>query len=340
MARLTISVATEKLQLLKPFRISGYVFEAFEVVVATLGDGAHRGRGEACGVYYLGDNAAHMLSVLDRASGDIAAGPTRDELRTILPPGGARNAVDCALWELEAARAGVPVWQLAGKAAPRRLRTTFTLGADDPKAMATTALDYAQAHAIKIKLTGELDLDLARVAAVRAARPDAWLGVDGNQGFVAGQLDALIAGLRAQDVRLLEQPLARGREADLEGLRSPIPLAGDESILSLRDVASAVGRYDVVNIKLDKCGGLTEGLLMAQEARRLGLGVMVGNMGGSSLAMGPSFVLGQECDIVDLDGPIFLANDRRPGVDYVDGDVWSGPEVWGGRASLQSVTSR
>lgn len=330
MTRLNISVTTDKLLLLKPFRISGYVFEAFEVVVVTLDDGRHRGRGEAGGVYYLGDNVAHMLSVLDGASAAIAAGPTREELRSILPPGGARNAVDCALWELEAARAGVPVWQLAGQAAPKPLRTTFTLGADEPETMAQAARDYAQAHSIKIKLTGDLDLDLARVAAVRAARPDAWLGVDGNQGFVASQLDALIAGLLAQDVGLLEQPLARGREADLQGLRSPIPLAGDESIQSLGDVAASVGRYDVVNIKLDKCGGLTEGLLMAQEARRLGLGVMVGNMGGSSLGMGPGFVLGQVCDIVDLDGPIFLANDRRPGVEYVDGKIWAGPEVWGG----------
>lgn len=332
MTRLNMSVATDKLLLLKPFRISGYVFEAFEVVVVTLDDGRHRGRGEAGGVYYLGDNVAHMLSALDGVSAAIAAGPTREELRSILPPGGARNAVDCALWELEAARAGVPAWQLAGQAAPRPLRTTFTLGADAPDIMAQTARSYTQARSIKIKLTGDLDLDLARVAAVRAARPDAWLGVDGNQGFVAGQLDALIAGLLAQDVGLLEQPLARGREADLQGLRSPIPLAGDESILSLDDVAASVGRYDVVNIKLDKCGGLTEGLLMAQEARRLGLGVMVGNMGGSSLGMGPGFVLGQVCDIVDLDGPIFLANDRRPGVEYVDGKIWAGPEVWGGGA--------
>ena len=330
MAHLNISVATDKLRLAKPFRISGYVFEAFDVIVVTLDDGRHRGRGEAGGVYYLGDDVPHMLAALDGASAAIAAGPTREELRSILPPGGARNAVDCALWELEAARAGVPVWQLAGQAAPKPLRTTFTLGADEPDIMAQTARSYAQAHSIKIKLTGDLDLDLARVAAVRAARPDVWLGVDGNQGFVAGQLDALIAGLLAQDVGLLEQPLARGREADLQGLRSPIPLAGDESILSLGDVAASVGRYDVVNIKLDKCGGLTEGLLMAKEARRLGLGVMVGNMGGSSLGMGPGFVLGQECDIVDLDGPIFLANDRRPGVEYVDGNIWAGPEVWGG----------
>jgi len=332
MTRLNISVATDKLRLAKPFRISGYVFEAFDVIVVTLDDGRHRGRGEAGGVYYLGDDVAHMLAALDGASAAIAAGPTREELRAILPPGGARNAVDCALWELEAARAGMPVWQLAGQAAPRALRTTFTLGADEPDLMARTARSYAQAHSIKIKLTGDLDLDLARVAAVRAARPDAWLGVDGNQGFAAGQLDALIAGLLAQGVGLLEQPLARGREAELEGLRSPIPLAGDESILALGDVAPSVGRYDVVNIKLDKCGGLTEGLLMAQEARRLGLGVMVGNMGGSSLGMGPGFVLGQQCDIVDLDGPIFLANDRRPGVEYVDGNIWAGPEVWGGGA--------
>lgn len=334
MARLTVSVATERMLLVKPFRISGYVFDAFQVVVVTLGDGRHQGRGEAGGVYYLGDDAAHMLSVLDAASSDIAAGPTREELRAILPPGGARNAVDCALWELDAQRAGVPVWQLAGKAAPRRLRTTFTLGADDPAVMAAMARQHAQARAIKIKLTGDLQLDLARVAAIRAARPDVWLGVDGNQGFVARDLEALIAGLQAQGVKLLEQPLARGHESELEGLDSPIPLAGDESILSLDDVAQSVGRYQVVNIKLDKCGGLTEGLMMAQEARRLGLGVMVGNMGGSSLAMGPSFVLGQECDIVDLDGPIFLANDRRPGVDYVDGDIWSGPEVWGGVAKV------
>ena len=330
MKRLTLSVTAESLRLAQPFRIAGYLFDAFEVVVVTLSDGRHRGRGEAGGVYYLDDDVPHMLQLLDQTTDAIEAGASRELLRALLPPGGARNAVDCALWELEAARAGVPVWRLAGQDPPRALRTTFTLGADDPAAMAHNARRHAQARAIKIKLTGELDLDLARVGAVRAARPDVWLGVDGNQGFAPGQLDALIAGLQVHDVALLEQPLARGQEATLDGLRSPIPIAGDESILSLADVAGAVGRFDVVNIKLDKCGGLTEGLMMAHESRRLGLGVMVGNMGGSSLAMGPSFVLGQACDIVDLDGPIFLAADRVPGVRYVDGNVWAGPEVWGG----------
>jgi L-alanine-DL-glutamate epimerase-like enolase superfamily enzyme len=215
------------------------------------------------------------------------------------------------------------------------LRTTFTLGANDPEVMAATARGYVQARAIKIKLTGEPELDLARVRAIRAARPDVWLGVDGNQGFVIDQLDELVAGLSAQRVSLLEQPLKRGHEAELEGYRSAIPIAGDESILTLADVPLAVGRFNVVNIKLDKCGGLTEGLMMAAEAKRLGLGVMVGNMGGSSLAMGPGFVLGQECDIVDLDGPTFLAQDRNPGVDYVDGNVWADPVVWGAGAKVQ-----
>jgi L-alanine-DL-glutamate epimerase-like enolase superfamily enzyme len=246
-----------------------------------------------------------------------------------MPAGGARNAIDCALWDLVAARSGVPVWQLAGQEAPKPLRTTFTLGADAPEVMAADARRCAQARAIKIKLTGDLELDLARVRAIRAARPDVWLGVDGNQGFAIGELDALVDGLAAQDVALLEQPLKRGHEAELEGYRSASPIAGDESLLTLADVPTAVGRFNVVNIKLDKCGGLTEGLLMAAEARRLGLGVMVGNMGGSSLAMAPGFVLGQLCDIVDLDGPTFLANDHLPAVDYFDGNVWSGPAVWG-----------
>jgi L-alanine-DL-glutamate epimerase-like enolase superfamily enzyme len=270
-----------------------------------------------------------MLQVLGVARDAIEEGVTREELLAIMPPGGARNAVDCALWELEAARAGKPVWQLAGKSAPKPLRTTFTLGADDPEVMAAGAKRYAGAKSIKVKLTGELDLDIARVKAIRAARPDVWLGVDGNQGFVVGQLDRLVEALEEQQVSLLEQPLARGRESDLYGYRSAVPIAGDESLLSLDDVAGAVGCFDVVNIKLDKCGGLTEGLMMAEEARRLGLGVMVGNMVGSSLAMAPAFVLGQGCDIVDLDGPTFLAEDRTPSVVYEDGNITAGPEVWG-----------
>ena len=336
MGQLSLKVIPQTLRLAKPFRISGYLFESFETVVVTLGDGQFEGRGEGGGVYYLGDDVPHMLADLQTARAAIEAGPSREDLRSIMPAGGARNAVDCALWELQAARAGVPVWQLAGQAVPRPLRTTFTLGADNPAVMAENARGYTQARAIKIKLTGELEPDLERVRAIRAARPEVWLGVDGNQGFAKHQLDALIAGLVEQNVSLLEQPLRRGHEAELDGYHSAIPIAGDESILTLADVTNAVGRFSVINIKLDKCGGLTEGLLMAAEARRLGLDVMVGNMGGSSLAMAPSFVLGQHCDIVDLDGPIFLSQDFQPSVEYVDGNVWSGPTVWGGAAKASA----
>lgn len=329
MGTLSLSAAIEKVRLAKPFRISGYVFDDSDLLVVTLRQGSHEGRGEASGVYYLGDDAAHMLAEVERVRGSIEGGVSREELRDLLPPGGARNAIDCALWELEARRTGTPVWKLAGLPSTKSLVTTFTLGADEPDVMAQGARDYAHARSLKLKLTGEAELDSARVRAVRAARPDAWMGVDANQGYMVDGLDRLIAVLVDCDVKLLEQPLARGREADLQGYRSPIPIAADESALSLVDIPGLVGRFDVVNIKLDKCGGLTEGLMMAAEARRLGLDVMVGNMIATSLAMAPAFVLGQHCDIVDLDGPIFLAADRVPGVVYRDGLVWCGEEVWG-----------
>ena len=329
-----MEVTTTTLRLAEPFRISGYVFVTWDVVSVVLRDGEHAGRGEGGGAYYLGDDVANMLAALEAARPRIEAGLTRAELMTLMPAGGARNAVDCALWELEAARAGMPAWQLAGLSQPTPVRTTFTLGADTPEAMAAKAVHYAQAHSIKMKLTGDLTLDLARVAAVREARPDVWLGVDGNQGFTIDDLDVLAMALLAHDVSLLEQPLPRGREADLDGFQSPIRIAGDESLLTLADVAGAVGRFDVVNIKLDKCGGLTEGLAMAAEARRLGLGVMVGCMVGTSLAMAPAFLLGQVCDLVDLDGPTFLAEDCLPGAVYEDGSIRCGPEVWGSGTAI------
>ena len=329
MGRITLEAVSETLRLKAPFRISGHVFETSDVVVVTLRDGDSTGRGEGCGVYYLGDDAAHMLSDIEDAREAIEAGLTCERLRSVMPAGGGRNAVDCALWELEAARTGQSAWALAGQPSLRPLLTTFTLGADTPEAMAKGARDYANARAIKIKLTGDLPLDIERVAAVRGARPDIWLGVDGNQGFARADLDELTEALVEHGVKLLEQPLARGRESDLDDFTSPLPIAGDESLLTLADLAAAPGRFDVVNIKLDKCGGLTEGLLMAAEARRLGLQVMVGTMVGTSLSTAPALILGQQCDIVDLDGPTFLSNDRDPGVDYTDGMVSAKPEVWG-----------
>jgi L-alanine-DL-glutamate epimerase-like enolase superfamily enzyme len=325
-----LKVEIEKLRLSVPFRISGHVFEDEYVVVVTLQDSNHRGRGEASGVYYLGDTAQTMVDSIEGVRSKIEEGIDRMALQGLLPPGGARNALDCALWELDAQRTGRPVWQLAGLTAPKPLVTTFTVGADHPAGMAAGARRYTQARRLKLKLTGDLLLDVARVQAVRSARPEVWLGVDANQGYTVDELDSLVRALHSEGVSLLEQPLKRGCELDLDGYKSDIPIAADESALSVADIPSLVGRFDVVNIKLDKCGGLTEALAMALESRRLGLQVMVGAMVGTSLAMAPAFLLGQLCDFVDLDAPTFLAKDRAPGMTYDNGSAWSGENVWGG----------
>jgi L-alanine-DL-glutamate epimerase-like enolase superfamily enzyme len=331
MGALRLEYRVETHRLAAPFRISGYVFETSDVVVVELSDGEFTGRGEGAGVYYLGDDSAHIVAELEQHRDAIEHCRDREQLRSIMPRGGARNAVDCALWDLEAKRDGTNALKLARIDSPRPLITTFTLGADEPEKMAKGARHYASAQAIKIKLTGELALDIARVEAIRAARPDVWLGVDANQGFTREELEPLVEALSTQRVSLLEQPLKRGREADLDGYRSPIPIAADESAIGLDDVPGLVGRFDVINIKLDKCGGLTEALMIAEEARRLGLGVMVGNMVGTSLAMAPAFVVGQHCDVVDLDGPTFLTEDRKPSCEYRDGAIWCAADVWGSR---------
>ncbi len=331
MATLELTYRVETHRLAAPFRISGYVFETSDVVVVELSDGKFTGRGEAAGVYYLGDDSANIVAELDTHRDLIESGADREELLQLMPRGGARNAVDCALWELEAKRDGTEALRIARIDRARPLVTTFTLGADDPQVMAEGAKRYAGAQAIKVKLTGELELDVERVGAIRGARPDVWLGVDANQGFTRGDLDQLVDALSAHRVSLLEQPLKRGSEADLEGYRCPIPIAADESALGLDDVPGLVGRFDVINIKLDKCGGLTEALMIAEEARRLGLGVMVGNMVGTSLAMAPAFIVGQHCDVVDLDGPTFLTEDRKPSCEYRDGTIWCANDVWGSR---------
>lgn len=327
---LTLDLRVERFPYHQPFRISGHVFTETALLVAELSDGTHVGRGEGAGVYYLGDDIDHMLAAATRVRGAIEGGATRDELQHLLPPGGARNALDCAFWDLEAKQAGRPVWELAGLEPPKALRSTLTLGADSPEAMAKAALAIDAEAPVKVKLTGDLDEDILRVTMIRAARPDAWIGVDANQGYDRRTLAGLLPALVELGVAQLEQPLKRGREADLDGLKRPLPFAADESALSLADTASLVGRFDIVNIKLDKCGGLTEGLAIARQARKLGLDVMVGNMMGTSLSMAPSFILGQLCDIVDLDGPTFLARDRVPGVEYRGGMIHCPAEIWGG----------
>jgi len=330
--RLSLNVRAEALPLKAPFRISGHVFDHVSLAVVELGDGAHRGRGEAAGVYYFDEDAAKMTAALEAVRGEIEGGIAPAEVARLLPPGGARNALDCALWELEAQRAGWPVWMLAGLGEPQPLVTTFTLSAESPEKTAADALAFPAARALKLKLTGDdPDLDAARVRAARKARGDVWLSVDGNQGFDPERLDRLMPTLVEAGVALLEQPFPRGNDAWMEALRSPIPTAADESVQNLAELKTLRG-FDLVNIKLDKCGGLTEGLAMARRARRMGLGVMVGNMAGTSWGMAPAFLLGQQCDVVDLDGVAVLRDDRTPGISYADGLIACGDEVWGAPA--------
>jgi L-alanine-DL-glutamate epimerase-like enolase superfamily enzyme len=313
----------------EPFRITGYVFEAMPSIIAQIGEGDSIGRGEAAGVYYLGDDQQRMIGTVEEVRSKIECGLSRDELQDLLSPSGARNALDCALWELDSRLAGVPVWKLAGVPRPRPLVTTFTLPADDPKVLAGKIGNLAFAKAIKLKLDGDVVVDRERIAVVREARPDAWIGVDANQGFVADDLEELARAAHDFGVSLIEQPLKRGDEAALQNWRPKIPVAADESILDLAELHERARYFDVINIKLDKCGGLTEALKMARAARLFGKQVMVGNMGGSTLAMAPGFVLAQQCDIVDLDGPFGLADDPLASQIYKDGSIFVPERLWG-----------
>jgi L-alanine-DL-glutamate epimerase-like enolase superfamily enzyme len=270
-----------------------------------------------------------MLEQIEQARTQIERGIDHQDLLGLLPAGGARNAVDCALWELFASGRRKPVWALSGLSAPCPLVTTYTIGADVPASMAADALAFRDAKALKLKLTGS-PLDAERVTAVRTARPDVWLGVDANQGFTPDLLRELMPVLVQAGVELIEQPFPVGREADLAGCGGSIAFAADESAQTAADLASLAGRFQVVNIKLDKCGGLTEALHMARAADALGLEVMVGNMIGTSLAMAPAFLVGQLCKVVDLDGPLLLAHDRRASASYREGRIWCGEDVWGG----------
>jgi L-Ala-D/L-Glu epimerase len=334
-----LQLEIERWQRKTPARITGYTFDAIDVLVVTLSKDGHTGRGEGVGVYYGADNATSMRQQMETLRTTIESGLSRVQIQGALPAGGARNALDCAFWDLEAKVTGVPAWQRAGLDALRPLLTTQTCHADAPEKMEKQALSHTGARAIKLKLTGEA-IDADRVWAVRAALPAVWLGVDANQGFTRPFLEKLLPVLLDARVALIEQPFRIGEEALLDGLRSPIPIAADESMQTLADVPKLVGRFDVANIKLDKCGGVTEGLAIAKALRAAGLKVMVGNMGGTSLAMAPAILVGQLCDVVDLDGPLFLKSDRAHTVAYVDGYLHCPQELWGTRARTELQDQR
>lgn len=328
MAGIELRVSVEEWPFSEPFQITGYRFDEAKVIFVEAEQDGFIGRGEASGVYYRGETTASMSAQLGSVRAAVEQGADRSEIQRLLAPGGARNALDCAMWDLEAKRAGKPVWELAGLSKPKAITTSFTCAADTPERMAAKAKSYKDSRALKLKLTGSDD-DGDRVRAVREACPQEWIGIDANQGFDRAGLESLLPALVDCRVSLIEQPFPIGDEADLDGLQSPIPIAADESAQSLSDILGLVGRFNIINIKLDKCGGLTEALAMVNVARNAGLGVMVGCMTSTSLSMAPAYLVGQLCEVVDLDGPIYLAQDREPPANYESGLVTMPPALWG-----------
>jgi len=328
-APLTLSVETRRWPLREPFTISRSTMTEAEALVVTVhhADG-HRGRGEGYGVNYAGETLASMTAQIEAARSAIEAGPTREALLSLLPPGGARCAVDAALWDLAAKRAGRSAFDLAGVAVPAPVHTAFTIGIRSLEGYEAAARARAWFRFLKVKVGSGHPLDA--IAAVHRGAPGAALIVDPNQAWSVETLKALAPHLADLGVVLLEQPIKAGEEAGLDGYRCPVRLCADELIQDVDDLAKAKGRFDVINIKLDKTGGLTEALRLADAARAAGFGLMVGCMGGSSLSMAPAMVLAQQCEFVDLDGPLLQAEDWHYGLSYCDGLI-ALPEraLWG-----------
>ncbi|MEM8988722.1 MAG: dipeptide epimerase [Pseudomonadota bacterium] len=314
--------------LVAPLRITGHAFEQSDTLTVEIGDGEHVGRGESVGVYYLNDDFPKMYEQIESVRSQIEAGITIDEAQEVLPPCGARNALDCALWDLETKRSKKSIWELTG-ISPKPIKTVFTIGIEaTPAEMAAKAERAKMYPVLKIKLDSTEPVE--RVAAIRAARPDAKLVIDANQGFDFAQLRDILPELERLDVSMVEQPLPRGADDELEGFTAQIPLCADESCLSLCELPTALRRYDMINIKLDKAGGLTESLEIARRTRSVGKRVMVGNMIGTSLSMSPAYVVAQLCDFIDLDGPLSLKSDYLNGIKYQGPAVTPGGNFWGG----------
>ena len=323
-----LSLHTELWSVRTPFRISGKTWEQVHVAVCEIEEDGRVGRGEGAGVYYLDDEPAAMSRQIAAAADHIESGISREQLLDVLPAGGARNAVDCALWDLEAQHAERSVWNLVG-IEERPVDTVMTVGLEsDPAAMAEKAAAASEFRIIKVKL--DADRPVERVRAVREARPDARLIVDVNQAWDLEQLQRFAPALRDLGVVFIEQPLPRGQDAELAGYTSPLPLCADESCLDSRELWWVDGRYQMINIKLDKCGGLTSALALAAGARRRGLGLMVGNMLCTSLGIGPAHIIARLADFADLDGPLLLTYDHPQGMRYEAGRCAPPPSrFWG-----------
>jgi len=305
-----------------------------DVVVAEIAQDGLTGRGEATAIYYHGESAESVLTEIEAAADVVGDGAGREDIHALMPRGAARNAVDAALWDLDARRTGTPAWRLAGLPEPRPLTTAFTISLGDPADMEAAARRAAARYPLlKLKLAGEGDL--ARVAAVRRGAPAARLIVDANEAWTGRDVAAEAARLAALGVELIEQPVKAGEDARLDGIVSPVPLCADESCQDRADLARCAGRYAAINVKLDKAGGLTEALLLVREARAAGLEIMVGCMLSTSLGIAPAFLAAQGARWVDLDGPLLLAEDRPDGFRFEGGTMdAAGPGLWGQAGAL------
>jgi L-alanine-DL-glutamate epimerase-like enolase superfamily enzyme len=323
-----LSVHIERWPIAGSFAISRGAKTEAVVVVAELSDGTHRGRGECVPYARYGETVEGVAATIEAMSADIARGLDRERLQSAMTPGAARNALDCAFWDLAAKRAGRPVHELLGLCAPKAVTTAYTISLATPEAMAQAAAVAAQRPLLKVKLGAPGDP--ARIAAVRRAAPRADLIVDANEGWTPDDLASNLAACAQAGVTLIEQPLPADRDHALATMTRPLPICADESVHGRASLSSLVGKYDAVNIKLDKTGGLTEALLMASEAERLGFRLMVGCMVATSLAMAPAMLVAQRARVVDLDGALLLARDRPDGLCY-DGS-WvhpPTPALWG-----------
>ncbi|MFE1598585.1 N-acetyl-D-Glu racemase DgcA [Methylobacterium sp. ID0610] len=326
MIRLAVSVETWPIA--GRFTISRGSRTEATVVVAEVTDGTHAGRGECVPYARYGETVEGVRDLVAAQGAAVAEGATRADLLRLMPAGAARNALDCALWDLEAKATGRPAHALAGIAAPAPATTAYTLSLGAPEEMEAAARAAAARPLLKVKLGGEGDP--ARIAAVRRGAPAARLIVDANEAWRAPTLAENLAACAAAGVELIEQPLPADDDGALDGLPRSIPLCADESLHDTAGLDALVGRYDAINIKLDKAGGLTEALALARAARERGLTIMVGCMLGTSLAMAPAMLLSGFAAFVDLDGPLLLARDREPGLRF-EGSTIHPPEpaLWG-----------
>ncbi len=325
----TLSVEVERFPIAGAFVISRGAKTEAAVVTVTLAEGSAVGRGECVPYARYGESIDSVMAAIEAARADIEAGITRRRLLAAMPAGAARNAVDCALWDLEARLTGRRVAEIAELGEPGDLETAYTLSLGDPASMHAQAAANAHRPLLKVKV-GSADGDIERIRAVAAGAPSSRIILDANEGWTVENLRQNLAAAAACGVVLVEQPLPAGRDEALAGFERDVPICADESVHGIADLAALRERYDAVNIKLDKTGGLTAALDMRAEARRLGFLVMVGCMVGTSLAMAPAVLLAQGADFVDLDGPLLLARDREPGLIY-RGSLVSppSPDLWG-----------